>query len=485
VTGRADIRARASSLFLRADPPSPLAGVVVASLAVAAITAIIFPLRTVSPPVSNGVLYLLAVLLVSTVWGLWLGFVTSVASAAAFNFFHIPPTGRFTVDDGRNWVALAVFLVAAVVAGSVADLARARATEAELRRREADVAADLARLLLGGASVEQALTPAAERLADAFDLPWAAIELGTAAERLDARVLPLTAEGHRLGTLLLPAGVADDVAEQARQRVVPALQALLFAALERDRLQTEVVETRALRRSDELKTALLRTVSHDLRSPLTAILTAAEALSTEGISTSERNDLSGAITAEADRLSNLVEKLLDLSRLQAGVGEPRRDWCSVEEIIRAAIDDLRFAPDRFRLSIDADLPLVRADAAQLERAFANLLENAARYSREHPVSVRARAVGARLLVRIVDRGPGIPATEIARIFEPFYRPASDRSAHTGAGLGLAIVRGLVEANGGRVWAESLPGQGATFVVSLPLEVDSQVTEGPANRAGAP
>jgi two-component system sensor histidine kinase KdpD len=455
----------------------------VATLAVAATTLVIFPLRTVSPAVSNGVLYLLAVLLVSTVWGLWLGLVTSIESAAAFNYFHIPPTGRFTIADGRNWVALAVFFAAAVVAGSVADLARARAAEAELRRREADLAADLARLLLGGTSVEPTLTPAAARLAEALELPWAAIEL-RAAERDGARSLPLVAGERRLGTLLVPADIGDGVAAQLADRVVPALEALLAAALERDRLQTEVVETQALRRSDELKTALLRTVSHDLRSPLTAILTAADALSSEGLSPAERSDLAGAVTAEAGRLSSLVEKLLDLSRLQAGVGEPRRDWCAVEEIIRVAIDDLGFPPDRFRLSIDADLPLVRADAVQLERAFANLLENAARYSHGGPVSVRARAVGKRLMVRIVDRGEGIPAAEIARIFEPFYRPASDRIAHTGSGLGLAIARGFVEANGGQVWAESLPGQGATFVVALPLEPAAPTTEGSGERAGA-
>jgi two-component system sensor histidine kinase KdpD len=484
MTGR-QLRARASSLLLRPEPPSRLAGVLVALLAVAAITVVIFPLRTVSPPVSNGVLYLLAVLLVSTVWGLWLGLLTSFVSAAAFNYFHIPPVGRFTIADGRNWVALGVFLVAAVVESSVADLARARAAEAELRQREADVAADLARLLLGGASVEQALSPAAARLAGALDLPWAAIELGAAADRDDARALDLVAGDRRLGTLLVPETVDDGVAEQLQQRVVPALEAPLGAALERDSLQTEVVETRALRRSDELKTALLRTVSHDLRSPLTAILTAAEALSAGAISANERRDLSGAITAEAGRLSSLVEKLLDLSRLQAGVGEPRRDWCSVEEILRAAIDDLDLEPERFRLAIDADLPLVQADAAQLERAFANLLENTARYSRGHPVSVRARAVGPRLMVRIVDRGPGIAASEITRIFEPFYRPASDRTGHTGSGLGLAIARGFVEANGGRLWAESLPGQGATFVVALPLEPGGEAVQEPPKRAEAP
>jgi two-component system sensor histidine kinase KdpD len=478
------MRARAESLLLRADPPSRPAGIVAAVLGVGAITAVIFPLRTVSPPGSDGVLYLLVVLLVSTGWGLWLGLATSVLSAAAFNFFHIPPTGEFTISNGRDWVGLAVFLSAAVVASSVADVARARAREADLRRREADMAADLARLLLSGASVEQALEPAAERLAEALGLPWAAIELGAAPDRDGTRAVALGGDAHRVGTLLLPAELPDSAVGRL-PRVVPALQALLAAALERDRLQSEVVETRALRRSDELKTALLRAVSHDLRSPLTAILTAADALSAAGISTDERADLSGAITAEAGRLASLVEKLLDLSRLQAGVGEPRRDWSSVEEIIRVAVDELGFEPERFRLSIDPDLPLVQADAAQLERAFANLLENAARYAGGHPVSVRARAVGQRLMVRIVDRGPGISAEEIPRIFEPFYRPAADRHAHPGSGLGLAIVRGFVEANGGRVWAESLPGQGATFVVALPLAADDAVPELPAKRAGAP
>jgi two-component system sensor histidine kinase KdpD len=443
-------RDRASSLLLRPQPPPRAAGVAVAVLAVAAITALIFPLRTVSPAVSNGVLYLLAVLLVSTVWGLWLGLMTGVLSAAAFNFFHIPPTGRFTIADGRNWVALVVFLVAAVVASSVADLARARAAEADQRRREADLAADLARILLSGPGVEEALAPAGERIAAALGLPWAAVEED--------------------GTVRVP----DDADRAAVERVTPAVQALVAAARERDHARAEAVETQALRRSDELKTALLRTVSHDLRSPLTAIMTAADAMSADGLSPEEREDLTGAITAEARRLSSLVEKLLDLSRLQAGVGEPRRDWCSVEEILHAAVDDLGVAPERYRFAVDPDLPLVRADAAQLERAFANILENAARYSAGEAVSVRARAVGPRVMVRIVDRGPGIPAAEIARIFEPFHRPSEDRTAHTGSGLGLAIARGFVEANGGKVWAESLPGQGATFVVALPLEVAAAV-----------
>ncbi len=154
-----------------------LAGFAVAGLPVAAITALIFPLREISPADSNGVAYLLAVLLVATVWGPWLGLLTSVLSAAAFNFFHLPPTGHFTIADSRHWVALGVFLVAAVVASAVAELARSRAIEAEQRRREADLAAALARILLGGASVESALGEASQTLADALGLESATIEL--------------------------------------------------------------------------------------------------------------------------------------------------------------------------------------------------------------------------------------------------------------------------------------------------------------------
>ncbi len=261
--------------------------------------------------------------------------------------------------------------------------------------------------------------------------------------------------------------------------MVPALEALLAAALERDRLQAEVVETRALRRSDELKTALLRTVSHDLRSPLTAIMTAGSALVESDISRADREELGAAIVEETERLTALVEKLLDLSRLQAGAAEPRREWCSVEELLRETAGELEAGGAHFSFAIDKDLPLVRADEAQLERAFANLLENAVRYSGAERVSVRARVVGEQLMIRIVDRGPGVPHSELTRIFDAFYRGPGQLGRHTGSGLGLAIVKGFIEANGGHVWAESLPGQGTSFVVALPLEPGAPT----ANNAG--
>ena len=460
------MRARHSSAFLRPEPPPAAAGLLVAAAAVAVITVLIYPLREISPAESNGVAYLLAVLLVSTVWGLRMGLVTSVLSAAAFNYFHLPPTGKFTIADSRHWVALGVFLVAAVVASSVAELARSRAVEAEQRRREADLAADLARVLLGGTTVHETLDEASRQLARALALDGATITLEASGEELG---FPLHAGGRRIGTLAVDGRVSAATRSTLEERVVPALEALLAAAIERDRLQTEVVETRALRRSDEIKTALLRTVSHDLRTPLTAILTAGAALEEGELSREDRQDLGRAIVAESERLTALVEKVLDLSRLQAGAAAPRRDWISVDEILRETAAQLDPSGERFAFSVDRDLPYIRADGVQMERAFANLLENAARYSGGERVQVRARVIGAQLKIRIVDRGPGIPPQELRRIFEAFYRGPSQRDGHTGSGLGLAIVKGFVEANGGQVWAESLPGQGTSFVVAFPVE----------------
>jgi two-component system sensor histidine kinase KdpD len=451
---------------------SPVVGVVVAAAAVAATTGLVFPLADVAPVTALGVVYLVAVLLVSSLWGGWLGAATALASALAFNFFHIPPTGRFTISEGENWVALAVFFVAALVASTLAERARMRTREAHERREEADLAAEMARLLLRGTSLAEALPVVSRRLAQALELPSATIELETVAGDPRRTALPLGEPDDRLGTLVVPATLSPDVLARLQERIVPSLEAILGAAIERDALQREVVETSALRRSDVLKTALLRAVSHDLRSPLTAILTTVGALESGPLSDDERDELVADIEGEAHRLARLVDNLLDMSRLEGRTAEPRVEWCSVEEVIQVAIDELALAPGTFALAIDADLPLIRADAAQLERAFANLLDNAARHSGGHPVSVRARAVGHRIMVRIVDRGPGVPPAEKARIFEPFYR-GSGRSdpanGHRGSGLGLAIVRGFVEANGGRVWVESLPGQGSTFVVELPLE----------------
>jgi two-component system sensor histidine kinase KdpD len=464
---------RTSLLVLRDRPPSRLLGVLCAAAAVALTTALIFAIKQVAPAVSTGVVYLIAVLLISTYWGAWLGVLTAIGSALAFNWFHIPPTGRFTIAEAENWVALAVFLAAAGIASTVAQVARNRAEEAELRLREADLAAEMARLLLGGASLPDALAAVGRRLAQALDLASASVELAPVASDARHIGIPLDLGRGRTGALLVPAAIEPEALERVRERIAPSLEALLAAALDREALQAEVVETQALRRSDVIKTALLRAVSHDLRSPLTAIVTAGAALRSGGLDPAEREELAAVVTGEASRLARLVDKLLDLSRLQGGTAEPRADWCSIEEVVEAAVAELEGQDGPpVRLALDRDLPLVRADAAQLERAFFNLLENARRYSGDAPVQVRARVSGGRLLVRVVDRGPGIPPERLERIFQPFYRD-DDGGGHPGSGLGLAIVRGFVEANGGRVWAESLPGQGTAFVVELPLPAQAE------------
>jgi two-component system, OmpR family, sensor histidine kinase KdpD len=464
------MRAPAATSFLRLTRPRPLTGIGVAVASTALATGVIYGLEHLAPVVSLSVVYLPAVLLVSAYWGLTLGIATSLLSAAEFNFFHLPPVGRFTIADSGNWVAVGAFTFVAVVVSTIAELARSRALEAERQRGEADLAAALARELLGGGDTRASLPAAARRVAEALAIPSAAIELGEADGRERRHALALQdADRAQIATLLVPRRLTADTTERLRTRVVPALEAIVAIALRRDAIQAEAVETAALRRSDDVKTALLRAVSHDLRTPLTTIVAAGHALGTASLTAEERSDLSDAVVIEGERLAGLVDKLLDLSKLQAGGAAPRRDWVSPEDVVVAARDALSDLVGEIRLAIDPDVPDVRADAAQLERAFANLLENAHRYSGKLPVSVHVRRTGPGIVVRVVDQGPGIEPAERQRIFEPFYRGARAAGDHwTGSGLGLAIAKGFIEANGGTIAVESLPGQGTTFVVSLPI-----------------
>jgi len=457
--------------------PDARVGIAISLLVVAAATAAIYPLKQIAPTASLSVVYLPAVLLVSTYWGLWFGLGTSLLAAAAFNFFHIPPVGKFTIADSRNWVALAAFMIVAAVVSTIAELARSRAVDADRGRGEADLAAALASELLAGKDTSHALARTARLLASALGMPSAAIELGPAAGDPRRRALPLRgADGGQLGTLLVPTSLPSGVLDRLRIRVVPTLEALIAIALRRDAMQAEAVETAALRRSDDVKTSLLRAVSHDLRTPLTAIVAAGHALRSESLSAEDRTELSAAVVDEGARLARLVDKLLDLSKLQGGGAEPRREWVSVEEVVVTAREGSSERISDLRVTVDPDVPEIRADAAQLERAFANLLENARRYGGTAPVSVHARRVGPRVLVSVVDQGPGIPPAERERIFEPFYRgPRDGFREWTGSGLGLAIAKGFVEANGGTIGVQSLPGQGTTFVVSLPISAEEPVT----------
>lgn len=462
-------------MLLRGKRPPYRWGAAVAICSIAASTGLIYVFEGLTTVSALGVVYLVGVIIISAIWGLWLGIATSVLSAAAFNFFHLPPVARFTISDSRNWAALAAFLVVAVTTSTVGELARARASEAERRRDEADLTAEMARMLLRQVGVEGALTPIGQRLAAAFDLPWATIMLlpRDGDERHEA--IPLRSGSEQLGTLIIPIGLRPGELGRLRERIVPALVAVLEVAIERERLVAEAVQTEALRRTDKVKTAVLRSVSHDLRSPVTAMVAAGSAVRAPGVSEIEREELGGLVVDEGARLSRLIDDLLDLSRLESEVPPPQPAECSVEEVVDSALAD-QLDDTRFDVRIDPGLDPVKADFTQLERAVANLLENAARYGGTGPVRVRARANGARLQIRIVDQGPGISAAEQDRIFQPFYRgePGDD---HTGSGLGLAIAKGFVETNGGRLGVESTVGQGTSFVIDLPIAAGSQGATG--------
>jgi K+-sensing histidine kinase KdpD len=377
------VRPTLTALRLGPETPSAASGLLATAVAVAVGTLVVYPLKDVAPAVSLGVVYIPGVLLISTVWGWRLGVLAAVASALAFNWFHIPPTGRFDVSADRDAVALVVFVIVAVVSSSLGEMARARAAEAERRRLETEA----------------------------------------------------------------------------------VLAELRELSAERDRMEAEAIEAGALRRSDELKTALLRSVSHDLRTPLTAIIAAGAALDSPSVTADEQHELSAAVVSEGTRLSRLVENLIDVSRLESGSAEPRREPVDLVGVFEAARESVGLEGEAVKLGVDSELPPLVADPVQLERAFANLFENGARHGAGRPVLVRARESGGRLVVRVVDQGPGIPEGERQRIFEPFYRR---EGAGQGFGLGLAIAKGFVEANGGEIAAESVPGQGSTFVVTFPL-----------------
>jgi two-component system sensor histidine kinase KdpD len=280
--------------------------------------------------------------------------------------------------------------------------------------------------------------------------------------------LELRAGSERVGTLYIREGAETSLA--ARRRFLPALGSVLAVALERERLARDAQETEALRRSDTVKTAVLRAVSHDLRSPLTAIRVAAGTLqrSYAQLADTDRSSLIDAISLESARLERIVANLLDLSKLEAGAALPQRGICAIDALIGRALGELGSSSGRIDVSLPDDVALVEVDATQLERVLVNLLENALKFSPTgERVLIRVTQTRNEVLVRIVDHGPGIPEAELERVFDAF-RYASTGGERQGSGLGLAIARGFAEVNDGRVWAESHPGQGATFVLALPL-----------------
>lgn len=451
-------------ILLRGRRPGLVTGALAIATGLVVCTLLIYPLTALTRPASLGVVYLLGVVVVSIFWGLWMGVAMAVLSAAAFNFFHLPPVGHFTIVDSRNWAALGTFLVASVAVSSVSELARRRFDEALRRRAEADLTAEMAGALLACADLEEALTLINRQIAGVFELASARVVLGERAGDAGCDAIALPAGGERVGTLLIPAATRQHTRARIGRAVVPPLSVVLQAARERERLAAEAVKAEGLRRSEAVKTAVLRAVSHDLRTPLTAMITAGAAVRAAGITAAERDELGGLVQQEGTRLARLIDDLLDLSRLEANAASPQLAECSVEEVIDSALASQPAAAD-LDVQVADDLKPVRADFVQLERAVANILENAVRYSGDRPVVVRARERDDQVTIRISDHGPGISPADQARIFEPFYRGA--QTEHAGSGLGLAIARGFVETNGGQIRVESAAGRGSVFVIEIP------------------
>ncbi|MFD7456362.1 MULTISPECIES: sensor histidine kinase [unclassified Streptomyces] len=423
---------------------------------------------------ANDMLLFLALTVAAALLG---GLLPALASAAfgsfLLNYFYAPPLHRLTISDPKNIVALAIFVGVAVSVASVVDLAARRTQQAARLRAESEILSFLAGNVLRGETSLEALL---ERVRETFGMDSAAL-----LER-QSDVDPWTCVG-RAGTggavdrpedadVDMPVG--DHMALALNGRVLPAEDRRVLAAfaaqaavvLDRRRLQEEADRARALAEGNRIRTALLAAVSHDLRTPLAGIKAAVSSLRSDDVEWSEedRAELLEGIEDGADRLAHLVGNLLDMSRLQTGTVTPIIRDTDLDEVVPMALGGV--PEDSVELDVPESLPIVAVDAGLLERAVANLVENAVKYSPDGtPVLVSGSAIADRVELRIADRGPGVPDEAKERIFAPFQR-YGDAPRGAGVGLGLAVARGFAESMGGTLQAEDTPGGGLTMVLSL-------------------
>jgi two-component system, OmpR family, sensor histidine kinase KdpD len=453
--------------LLRAALATSLEVVVAVTVASASVAA----LESTAPAAGLAFLYLLAVLAIAVRRGQLPALVTAVLSVLTLNYLFIVPRHRLAIAHSQDVVQLGVLLIAAVVVGRLAATSRQRAAEADsragiaaAREREAKLVAQAASAILEGENVGAQLERMSKRITRATGARRARVALESVPSTLDEEL------GVRLGARTRPAWlyVSKD-AEWGRadiERIAEPLGRLIDVAVERERVAERAAETEAALRADVARTAVLHAISHDLRSPLTAITTAGSALRAAVLTESERSELIDVIEAEGSRLARLVEDLLDLSKIEAGAVAPQPDWCDLHDVVTSAAAHIG-AEHPIEFAVPSGLPLVRADAAQLERVFSNLIENAVKFSPPgSPVRVSAGTSSGRVTVRVIDFGRGIPKQYRARVFDPFFRGPEQRG--TGSGLGLAICRGFIEANGGRIALQVGAGRGTSFAVSFPL-----------------
>jgi len=465
-------------------------------------------------------LHLVVVLLAAVALGRGPAIVAAVAAFLASNFFLVEPRLTLQVANPEEWVTLILLLVAAIVTGQVAAGQEQRADEAEEHAHQARLLYEVA-LLMAEPNLGRALGSVAERLR--AELGIAAVHIVVTGQ--DGRLLASASAGesdeldgvaggsevlsasqgrwlhvrpphanraasgrHRLlrvpvraphgpaGEIVLTAERGSRLGEPA-VRLLEAISAQLWGAAERVRLSDEANAAEVLRRADQLKSALLDAVSHDLRTPLASILASAGSLRQRDVewSNDERQGFAEAIEQETTRLDRIVGNLLDLSRLESGTLQPDRGWYEPTAMIDEVASRLRplVAPHDLVLDLPDELPPVHVDYSEVDQVLSNLIENAAKYSPPSAeIRVSASVQDGALVVTVADGGPGISPDALPRLFEPFFRASGLQRG--GSGLGLAVARGLVEAHGGRIWAENRPQGGASFSFEIPATAQGAV-----------
>ena len=450
-----------------------LTGWALAVLGPAALTAILLlPRMQVGLP-TDLMLFLALTVAVALVGGLWPAIASAVTGFFALNYFFTPPTGRLTIGDPENVLALTVFVVVAAAVASVVDLAARRAAKAFRARAEASALAAVSRSVLSGEDTTAALVT---RLRETFNLTGVALlerdsDRGPWRALATAGMTPDLSGGHAQTTVAI-----DDhrvLALQGRtlpasdRRVLEAFAAQAGLVLEYRRLREGAERARALEQADAASSALLSAVSHDLRTPLATIRAAVDGLVSPEVrlNASDTAILVETVNAATSRLERLIGNLLDLSRLRTGNVSPDLRATSMDEVVPLAIEE--FEPMSVLVDVPDALPLVHTDPGLLERVVANIVSNAVRHAPSgSPVRVTASATQRSLELRVVDTGPGLTDELKAHMFEPFQRLGDDTPG--GLGLGLAVAHGLAAAVGAELTAEDTPGGGLTMVLAVPL-----------------
>ncbi len=461
--------------------------------------------------------YLLVVFLSAVWWGRWPSVTASVLAFLAMNFFFTVPYNTFWVASSHDVISLMVFLFVAEMTNRLVTQLREREADAQRQAWEASTLHALSHAVSALNPSEEILRAVARRIVEALGVRECAIFLPDAdgrlylytafppptkgtldvGEMLDSALrafvegqpveeagdfcLPLRAGQRIAGVLRVTTSGGERPMSEATARLLRAFAEHTGVVIERLHLQQEQAQAEILRKTDELKSALLSAVSHDLRTPLASIRAAATALVQNGVRWEEdtRRELLEMIDAEAARLSRLVSNLLDLSRIEAGVLQPQKEWHDLQEVVARAVDYLhnRLREHRVVVDIAQDLPLVPLDFTQIEDVLVNLLENAVRHSPEGTeIQITASHRGSEVIVKVENEGPPIPVELGGQIFNRFSTgPAGRRT-----GVGLAICKGLIEAHGGRIWVDRPGEEGARFVFTIPLEdVPAAVGEWPA------